>query len=366
MNRIKLTSYTSAIICGVILALSGSIITQIINEYKFYEEQSVSFVTAQSLGLMIGAFLGGYLTAIFGIKKIRLIAPAFFIGCFLALAFAGSEPVIYVLFLLFSAAVGICLYTISVDILKKDENCDIFVLYSFYAIGYFAGPFLMNSVTGSGFSWKITPIVIAVFSITVLWGYLKNYKIEKEENKKAEPLNYKDIRSRKFIFCMLAFFLYFGLEACLYTFSPIYLSSLFEKNDAYFLFSLFLLIIVFARLFTGFFLKNFNRDKLIMIMYAGLFVCLFAEFLSGIPALSAVFFIASAIFFGGLFPLITKEIWNLFRFDTSGGGIFLAIGFFGAYILPKALALCPVSLAVMAGISLLNFAVFTLKKCGKI
>lgn len=366
MKRIRLTGYFSFLVNGMLAVMTGTIISYLVSDYGITYTAAGRMVAAQSIGNLVMVFLSGFIIQLIGRKKSLLLFPLLFAVGFGGIALTGNPAVLYVLFVLTGLGWGLCNNILNIIIMEDSEGGGISVLYTCYAIGSFLGPFFVVLVTGLGLSWKIAVLVVAFASILAFAGFLgAKGKAVESQNEKREPLTGKDFKfltNVRYYVCLLLYFGYIGVEVSINSWIVTYLSEtgLLPLKLAETMFSVYWLIIIFVRIFTGAFLKKMKREILLTIQWigfaAGLTMLIFAD--RGIAGI--IIMVVMALFMGAISPVNAENADEFIKGKGISGGIMFAVGCAGSAILPMVVGKLTDSTGISAGMKAVAIVMYVM------
>lgn len=339
MKRIKYTGYLAFFVNGMLAVMTGTIMTYLQRDYHISLQTVGLLVSAQSIGNLIMVLLSGFLIHLIGRKNSLLLFPLLFACGFGGIVYTNNTIYLLLLFGLTGLGWGLCNNILNIIFMEDSTGGGISVLYTCYAIGSFMGPFLVVLVRAFDWSWKIAVLIVAVASLLLVIGFAgTNNKEPEPVREKLTTSDFRFFRNRRYYICLILYFGYIGVEVSINSWIITYLSrsGLLEKKAAEVLLSVFWLIVIFGRLFTGAFMKKIRREILLTIQWVGLAGAMTCLMLTRTGIISVIIMAVMAIFMSAISPVNAENADEFIKGKGISGGIMFAIGCTGSTILPYA------------------------------
>ncbi len=354
MKRIKITGYLSFFVNGMLAVMTGTIITYLVSDYGISYATAGKLVSAQSIGNLIMVLLSGFVIQLIGRKKTLLLFPLLFTIGFGGIAFTSIVPVLYICFILTGLGWGLCNNILNIIMMEDPEGGGISVLYTSYAVGSFMGPFLVVLVTGFGWSWKVAVLIVAAAALFLVpsFGKVKGSAVAQSvQNNKITRSDFVFLKNPRYYVCLVLYFGYIGVEVSINSWLITYLTGtgLLNKTTAQTMFSLFWLIIIFVRLFTGAYLKKIKRSLLLLIQWVGLTIGTTVMLMAGNGMQAVVIMVIMAIFMAAISPVNAENADEFIKGKGISGGIMFAIGCVGSTVLPMIVGTLADTTGITAG-----------------
>lgn len=325
-----LTAFYIYFIMAIFESSRGNFIPFYLEEFQINNSQMSLVLTFNTIGAIIGSFLGGHLCEKYGHKFV------FFLGAITATSAVLIAPFATNIFLLglfnFLFGIGRSLWAVTIDSVVPVlsigfESILMNITHFMYGFGSLAGQSIYGNLLENGLHWRRIYLYLGVFFIlTVMLTLLIKMPgvkaiVNREEKRKElykNPIIYLFVVAVTFAFLS---------ESVVYTWFISYMRSSYEFNPAtaakYA--TIYYLLFALGRLFGGFILKKTGNIRGLQIYLFSGALCILSGLLLKDKGLTII--AASGFFMSIVFPTIMVITNAVFKESTSFAiGLITTIG----------------------------------------
>ena len=329
----------SFFINGLLVLMTGSILTYLMNDYNLTYNQVGLLVSAQAIGNLTAVLFSGVIVNLLGRKK-ALMA----IGVLFAIGFGGiiltSSPILLgILLFLSGAGWGINANLVNVLVSEATDGHTGYtnILHMSFAIGAFISPLLVSTLTSFDISWKVAVILFAITAISLIFVFIK-VPIKEPERKQKEKVkpSFDFLKDPKYFLYMAIFFCYVGSETALNSWLITYLvqEGVMAIEKAPLMLSALWVTIIFGRMAAAYTSKFIRKDILLAGANLSMFISVGLFLVNKDPRLTIVLIIAIGLSMAGIYPTTVANASYLLTGAGLASGILFAGGGLGASVVP--------------------------------
>lgn len=340
-NRDILFSFWSFFVNGMIAAMTGIVLKNICVENGFGYDKTGIAIAIQSISNLLMGLSSGYIILKCGKNRVMKIFPILFATGFGLLFFVDRIIYVYILMALTGAGWGLCNNIIHIVVVEKSDSgsAGIIGLHTSYAIGSFAGPFLLAFFSVFDLGWRVPVIVVAglaALMIPASYSLLTGNEQGKHLDKKHESVDLYFVKELRYYICIFLYFAYIGIEVSINTWLIVYLEIVkgFSTSVSQFSISMLWLIIIFARMICIWLRKYIRTELLLVFQCVGFFFGIMLIIFSGsqLSALISIGILGAVM--AGISPSNAENAKEYIQGNGISGGIIFAAGGSGSMVLP--------------------------------
>lgn len=329
----------SFFINGLLVLMTGSILTYLMTDYNLTYNQVGLLVSAQAIGNLTAVLLSGVIVNLLGRKK-ALMA----IGVLFAIGFGGiictsSSILLGILLFLSGAGWGLNANLVNVLVSEATDGHTGYtnILHMSFAIGAFISPLLVSTLTSFDISWKVAVILFAITAISLIFVFMKVpiKEPEGEQKEKVKP-SFDFLKDPKYFLYMAIFFCYVGSETALNSWLITYLvqEGVMAIEKAPLMLSALWVTIIFGRMAAAYTSKFIRKDILLAGANLSMFISVGLFLVNKDPRLTIVLIIAIGLSMAGIYPTTVANASYLLTGAGLASGILFAGGGLGASVVP--------------------------------
>ena len=326
----------------------GTIIPEIIREYRLGMTAAGSFHYASMSGIGIAAILLGFLADRIGRKSTILLGLGLF--CATSALFAVGNSFGMFVMLLFVSGLGIGIFKSGALALigdvsnsTRDHASNMNLVEGFFGVGAIVGPALVALLLESGTSWKwLYLIAAALCALLIVGSALAPFpQTSRPAEERADPRDaMRMLRDPFAMFFAVLLMLYVAAEAAIYVWAPTYFAGYHGPNAALaaFAVSIFFVLRAAGRFLGAWLLSRFNWTAVLAICSTAMALLFWIGVGGGRPV--AVFALpATGLFMSVIYPTINSTGISCFDKNRHGSisGLLLFFTAVGAVIAPLAM-----------------------------
>ena len=326
----------------------GTIIPEVIREYRLGMTAAGSFHYASMAGIGIAAILLGFLADRFGRKSTILLGLMLF--CATSAMFAVGNSFGMFVILLFVSGLGIGIFKAGalallgdISVSTRDHASNMNLIEGFFGVGAIVGPALVALLLETGTSWKWLYLIAATLcGILILGTVLAPFP--RSAGRAEQPADPRDamrmLADPYALFFATLLMLYVAAEAAIYVWAPTYFAGYEGPNAAIaaFVVSIFFVLRAAGRFIGAWLLARFEWTAVLVICSSAMALLFWIAVVGGRAA--AVFALpATGLFMSVLYPTINSTGISCFSKSRHGSiaGFLLFFTCIGAIVAPLAM-----------------------------
>lgn len=330
----------------------GSVIPQIIQEFRLSMTAAGAFHYAPMAAIAVGALLLGFLADRLGRKK--TIVAGLLLYAFGSGLFALGSSFGFFLALLALSGLGISIFKIGALALIGDiadstssHTSLMNTLEGFFGVGSIIGPAIVITLLNAGLSWKwlyeiaaVICTVLIVIALMVRYPGARHVEREKVQLRQTFALM-KDPLALGFSTLVVA---YVSVEVAIYVWMPTYLQGYHGPHPwlSTYALTVFFVLRAAGRFFGAWLLQRVTWTKVLALFGFAIFAC-FAGSLAGGVDIGVLLLPLSGLFMSMIYPTLNSKGISCFH-KSHHGAIAGVILFFTA----AAAALAPLAMAAVS------------------
>lgn len=329
----------SYFINGMLVLMTGSILTYLMADYNLTYNQAGLLVSVQAIGNLLAGLFSGVVIHFLGRRKAMIsIAILFSIG-FGGIIFTSSPTLLFFLMFLSGMGWGINNNLLNVLVSEATDGDSGYanLLHMSFAVGAFLSPLMVSAFIGWNISWKVAVAFIAIASITLIFVFIKiplKDSVEKETGKPG--LSFDFLKDPKYFLYMAIFFCYVGAETGLNAWIISYLvqQGIMTIDKAPLMLSLLWVAIIVGRITVAYISKYVRKELLLAGISMGMFIFVGLFLFNKDPRLTMVLMIAIGLSMAGIYPTTVANASYILTGAGMASGILFAGGGLGASVVP--------------------------------
>lgn len=339
--------YLAFFINGMLAVLTANLMNLFLTEYG-YRYSDISFCLAlQSMGNLCMVALSGWLITKVGQKRCQVMFCILFIAGCLLIQRGDILLCVQAGMLVTGIGWGMCNNIIHLSIRQSGKTTSSMnLLHMSYALGSFAGPYLMAVFLEHGIHWDVLTMFLIAATIFLLVLFLTTSSPENKESlvqslsEEQRPQQNQSLRkemvSHTFLICFFLYFCYVGIEGAVNTWLVTYLQneSQFSLSFSQKMLSLFWVIIIMVRLVNIRVLKRCKLANLLILQGIGILIFMGLVIANLGSTISVIAVIGLALCMGGISPCNALNAKKYMEGAGRLSGIIFAGGGLGSVILP--------------------------------
>jgi fucose permease len=329
----------------------GSVIQQVIAEYRLSMTAASSFQSATMVGIAVGALLLGFLADRIGRVRTIILGLALYGASSLLVAVFGSFSMLVALLAI--SGLGISIFKTAALALIGDVTTSsrahtrfMNTVEGFFALGAIAGPAIVTVMIGAGLSWKWLYVIAAVIclGLVVMAGAMRAPVPRQEVERASAAQMIAVIGDPLALGFSLLVALYVAVEVAIYVWMPTYLAG---YEGPYLWLQAWALTFFFILRAAGRFLGALLLDHVrwtvaLVVLGAMIFACFLGSLLGGLRV--GVFLLPlSGLFMSIVYPTLNSKAISSFPKHRHGAAAGVILFFTAAAAAAGPFAMAAVS-----------------------
>lgn len=365
--KFRLSLFTGNIalffVLGMVVVTTNSILVYVMNEYGLGYNLTGLLIAVQAAGNLTGNFFCGWLSRIFGRRRLLYLSQGLFITGFGGMLFVFNPVQLYIMLFLIGLGWGIvnCSVNLMVSEATDGSGSKLSLVHTAYTVGAFISPLIVALSSISGMTWRLSVGIIALMSM-LLTFVIKHMPvsphISKSKNQSGECPGL--LTNWHFYLMLLILFAYGGVEAGISSWMVTYLSEtgILGIEQAQTMLSLMWVMMLTGRLFSIVVSRHMNKALMLMFMCMGLLLGAFLLIFSGsiLGIFAAVVIIGLSM--SAMYAIIVANSSSYVNNSGVAAGMLFALGGVGAAVFPYSVGVFAAHKGIFYGMVLLTVSIF--------
>ena len=363
-----LTCCYSYFINGLIVLMTGSILTYLMADYDLSFNQVGLLVSMQAMGNLLTGLFSGVIIHFLGRKKAMLSISILFTVGFGGIIFTSSP---YVLFaLLFLTGAGWAINNNLINVLVSEgtggDSGYSNILHMSFAIGAFISPLMISAFSAWGINWRVAVGLVSLGAASLILVFLRlpveEVETVEDDQQSGMKLSFDFLKDPKYFLYMAIFFCYVGAEIGLNSWLITYLvqQGLMEIDKAPLMLSALWVAIIFGRIVVAYISKFIRKDLLLAGISISMFVFIALFLLNKDPKYTFILMVAIGLSMAGIYPTTVANASYILTGAGLASGVLFAGGGLGASVVPYIAGAIAENNGILAGLISTLVVVFIL------